>query len=115
MSSLGSENIPAPGGKAYVSSWGFPALTPSLGSHEVSSSETWPLSYQRPAVIYSAPCRGHSFKDDSSPGFQWSLWVGSLRRSGPSQLGGQRGTLVSVGREGLGMVLERDAAWMCPG
>ena len=72
VSSLGSENISAPGGKAYVSSWGFPVLTSSLGSHEVSSSETWPLSYQRPAVTYSAPSRGHSFKDDSSPGFQWS-------------------------------------------
>ena len=56
MSSLSFENIPAPRGvcvaEAYVSSWGFPALTASLGSHEGSSSETWPLSYQGPVVTH---------------------------------------------------------------
>ena len=33
----------------------------------------------------------------------------------PFPIRGPEVTLVSVGRERLRMVLERDAAWMCPG
>lgn len=71
MNSLGSENIPALGRKAHVSSWGFPARTAGLGSLEVSSSESWPLIYQGPTMTYLVPSRGHYFRGDSSLEVKW--------------------------------------------